>query len=297
MLISDIPVGGPISIEISIDNVSYEMPSSVVASKNGYILIAPFTSKGAVIDFSSYKDILFNLYTIDPATKNRVVWKNINIETITYKSTGFASAYYKISTNVFASIASECDRRFNQRISTEALGHISSDTTEADIPVTLIDVSDKGLSFSTSNELLYNYNNTYITFSDQANGKQFNFHFKCFIIRSQLYGERYIYGCIIPTPSREYLTYVFLKKIEFRISSAKEQSEQTALKDAADVASQSIESTSSGYHSQDPDLPFASCAIAVITYFPETVGVHFTVSVAPTVAISPVSPVVSFFQE
>ena len=238
MLISDIPVGGSISIEISIDNVSYEMPSSVVASKNGYILIAPFTSKGAVIDFSSYKDILFNLYTIDPATKNRVVWKNINIETISYKSTSFASAYYKISTNVFASIASECDRRFNQRISTGASGHISSDTTEADIPVTLIDVSDKGLSFSTSNELLYNYNNTYITFSDQANGKQFNFHFKCFIIRSQLYGER-----------REYLTYVFLKKIESRISSAKEQSKQTALKDAADVASQSIESTSSGYHS------------------------------------------------
>lgn len=123
MLISDIPVGGPISIEISIDNVSYEMPSSVVASKNSYILLAPFTSKGAVIDFPSYKDILFNLYTIDPATKNRVVWKNINIETITYKSTGFASAYYKISTNVFASIASECDRRFNQRISTEASGH------------------------------------------------------------------------------------------------------------------------------------------------------------------------------
>ena len=56
MLISDIPVGGPISIEISIDNVSYEMPSSVVASKNGYILIAPFTSKGDVIVFSSYKD-------------------------------------------------------------------------------------------------------------------------------------------------------------------------------------------------------------------------------------------------
>ena len=165
MLISDIPVGGPISIEISIDNVSYEMPSSVVASKNGYILIAPFTSKGAVIDFSSYKDILFNLYTIDPATKNRVVWKNINIETITYKSTGFASAYYKISTNVFASIASECDRRFNQRISTEASGHISSDTTEADIPVTLIDVSDKGLSFSTSNELLYNYNNTSVSYT------------------------------------------------------------------------------------------------------------------------------------
>ena len=136
MLISAIPVGGPISIEISIDNVSYEMPSSVVASKNGYILIAPFTSKGAVIDLSSYKDILFNLYTIDPATKNRVVWKNINIETITYKSTGFASAYYKISTNVFASIASECDRRFNQRISPMAMGHNSSDTTEAHIPVT-----------------------------------------------------------------------------------------------------------------------------------------------------------------
>ena len=61
MLISDIPVGGPISIEISIDNVSYEMPSSVVASKNGYILIAPFTSKGAVIDFSSCSESMIQL--------------------------------------------------------------------------------------------------------------------------------------------------------------------------------------------------------------------------------------------
>lgn len=251
MLISDIPVGGPISIEISIDNVSYEMPSSVVASKNGYILIAPFTSKGTVIDFSSYKDILFNLYTVDPTTHNRVVWKNVNIETIGYKSSDFASAYYKISTNVFASIASECDRRFNQRISTEASGHVSSDTRQDEIPVTLIDVCDKGLSFTVRNELPYDYNNIYITFSDVANGRQFDFHFKCVIIRSQMSGERYIYGCIIPAPSREYLTYVFLRKIECRINASKEQEQQNALKDAADVASQSIESqsTSSGFHS------------------------------------------------
>ena len=49
--------------------------------------------------------------------------------------------------------------------------------------------------------------------------------------------------------SESVLKRSILKKIESRISSAKEQSEQTALKDAADVASQSIESTSSGYHS------------------------------------------------
>lgn len=252
MLISDIPVGGPISIEISIDNASYEMPSSVVASKNGYILIAPFTSKGAVINFSSYKNILFNLYTVDPATNNRVVWKNVNIETIGYKTTDFVSAYYKISTSVYASIASQCDRRFNQRISTEASGHISSGNKDEDnIPVNLIDVSDKGLSFTVSSELPYNTNTAYITFSDEANGKQFNFHFKCIMIRTQPAGDRYIYGCIIPTPSREYLTYVFLRKIEYKLNLSKEQEEQNALKDAADVASQSIENTntSSGFHS------------------------------------------------
>ena len=162
------------------------MPSSVVASKNGYILIAPFTSKGAVIDFSSYKDILFNLYTIDPSTQNRVVWKNINIETIGYKASDFSSAYYKISTNVFASIASECDRRFNQRISTEASGSITLNSDNEIIPVTLIDVCNKGLSFSINNKTAPDYNNIYITFSDIANGKQFNFHFKCVIIRSQI---------------------------------------------------------------------------------------------------------------
>lgn len=249
MLISDIPVGGPISIEIAVDTASYEMPSSVVASKPGYILIAPFTSKGNVIDFSSYKDILFNLYTIDPSTHNRVVWKNVNIETITYKATGFASAYYKISTNVFASIASECDRRFNQRISIEASGHITSDTGNDIIPVSLIDVSNKGLSFTLNNNADYDYGNIFITFSDVANGKDFNFHFKCVIIRRQILGERCVYGCIIPAPSREYLTYVFLKKLEYRISSIKEQEQQAVLKDAADVASQSIEDTSAGFHS------------------------------------------------
>ena len=249
MLISDIPVGGPISIEISIDNVSYEMPSSVVASTNGYILIAPFTSKGAVIDFSSYKDILFNLYTIDPSTQNRVVWKNINIETIGYKASDFSSAYYKISTNVFASIASECDRRFNQRISTEASGSITLNSDNEIIPVTLIDVCNKGLSFSINNKTAPDYNNIYITFSDIANGKQFNFHFKCVIIRSQISGERCICGCVVPAPSREYLTYVFLKKIEYRINASKEQEQQNALKDAAYVASQSIDNTSSGFHS------------------------------------------------
>lgn len=180
-----------------------------------------------------------------------MVWKNVNIETIGYKSSDFASAYYKISTNVFASIASECDRRFNQRISTEASGHVSSDTRQDEIPVTLIDVCNKGLSFTVRNELPYDYNNIYITFSDVANGRQFDFHFKCVIIRSQMSGERYIYGCIIPAPSREYLTYVFLRKIECRINASKEQEQQNALKDAADVASQSIESqsTSSGFHS------------------------------------------------
>ena len=38
MLISDIPVGRPISIEISIDNVSYEMPSSVVPRPRMYTI-------------------------------------------------------------------------------------------------------------------------------------------------------------------------------------------------------------------------------------------------------------------
>ena len=44
MLISAIPVGGPISIEISIDNVSYEMPSSVVAVSYTHLTL-PTTSR------------------------------------------------------------------------------------------------------------------------------------------------------------------------------------------------------------------------------------------------------------
>ena len=230
MLISDIPVGGPISIEISIDNVSYEMRFLCCCIQEWIHSHSAFTSKGAVIDFSSYKDILFNLYTIDPSTQNRVVWKNINIETIGYKASDFSSAYYKISTNVFASIASECDRRFNQRISTEASGSITLNSDNEIIPVTLIDVCNKGLSFSINNKTAPDYNNIYITFSDIANGKQFNFHFKCVIIRSQISGERCICGCVVPRRHANILHMFFLKRLNIESTPLKNRNSRTLLK-------------------------------------------------------------------
>lgn len=258
MLISDIMPGAPISIELAVADATYEMPSSIVASKPGYILIAPFTLNGTVINLEDNKDMLFNVYTIDPSTRNRVVWKNVHLETITYKSSSFVSAYYKISTSSFASLSSTCDRRASNRITIDIPGYVTPNTESNPIPITIHDISDKGLSFKGSQELEFQLSNGYITLSDQANGKEFNLNFKFIKIRSTPVGEDIIYGCMVPSPSREYLTYVFLKKLESRMNSAKEDSEKAAILDAASVANTSIETSDNNKSSSDSGKGFHS---------------------------------------
>jgi len=258
MLISDIMPGAPISIELAVADATYEMPSTIVASKPGYILIAPFTLNGTVINLEDNKDMLFNVYTIDPSTRNRVVWKNVHLETITYKSSGFVSAYYKISTSRFASLSSTCDRRASNRITINIPGYITPNTESNRIPITIHDISDKGLSFTGPIELDFLLSNGLVTISDQANGKEFNLNFKCIKIRSTPAGENNMYGCMVPAPSREYLTYVFLKKLESRMNSAKEDSEKAAILDAASVANTSIESSDNNNSSSDNGKGFHS---------------------------------------
>ncbi|MDY4743537.1 MAG: hypothetical protein SO361_10640 [Lachnospira sp.] len=74
MLISDMAPGTPISLELSIADAHYEIPTTIVSSKPGYILIAPFSFNGTVIDLDSSRNMVINVYTIDPLTENRIVW-------------------------------------------------------------------------------------------------------------------------------------------------------------------------------------------------------------------------------
>ena len=66
--------GTPISLELSIADAHYEIPTTIVSSKPGYILIAPFSFNATVIDLDSSRNMVINVYTIDPLTENRIVW-------------------------------------------------------------------------------------------------------------------------------------------------------------------------------------------------------------------------------
>ena len=198
MLISDMAPGTPISLELSIADAHYEIPTTIVSSKPGYILIAPFSFNGTVIDLDSSKNMVINVYTIDPITENRIVW-------------------------------------------------IILDRDGLRIPITICNVSDHGLSFITPDELDSVSTNIYINFSDEAHGKNFNLNFKCIIVRTLPHGEDHLYGCSIPVPSRDYLTYVFLKKLDYKINAVQKQAD--LIKSDKTTDNTEKDNTGKGFHS------------------------------------------------
>ena len=198
MLISDMAPGTPISLELSIADAHYEIPTTIVSSKPGYILIAPFSFNGTVIDLDSSRNMVINVYTIDPLTENRIVW-------------------------------------------------IILDRDGLRIPITICNVSDHGLSFITPDELDSVSTNIYINFSDEAHGKNFNLNFKCIIVRTLPHGEDHLYGCSIPVPSRDYLTYVFLKKLDYKINAVQKQAD--LIKSDKTTDNTEKDNTGKGFHS------------------------------------------------
>ena len=198
MLISDMAPGTPISLELSIADAHYEIPTTIVSSKPGYILIAPFSFNGTVIDLDSSRNMVINVYTIDPLTENRIVW-------------------------------------------------IILDRDGLRIPITICNVSDHGLSFITPDELDSVSTNIYINFSDEAHGKNFNLNFKCIIVRTLPHGEDHLYGCSIPVPSRDYLTYVFLKKLDYKINAVQKQAD--LIKSDKTTDNNGKDNTGKGFHS------------------------------------------------
>ena len=190
--------GTPISLELSIGDAHYEIPTTIVSSKPGYILIAPFSFNGTVIDLDSSRNMVINVYTIDPLTENRIVW-------------------------------------------------IILDRDGLRIPITICNVSDLGLSFITPDELDSVSTNIYINFSDEAHGKNFNLNFKCIIVRTLPHGEDHLYGCSIPVPSRDYLTYVFLKKLDYKINAVQKQAD--LIKSDKTTDNTEKDNTGKGFHS------------------------------------------------
>ena len=115
------------------------------------------------------------------------------------------------------------------------------------IPITICNVSDHGLSFITPDELDSVSTNIYINFSDEAHGKNFNLNFKCIIVRTLPHGEDHLYGCSIPVPSRDYLTYVFLKKLDYKINAVQKQAD--LIKSDKTTDNTEKDNTGKGFHS------------------------------------------------
>ena len=236
MHLTELQPGMPISLEINMNDSSYALPSSVISVKSNYILISPLSYNNKAIDLGGRKGLTYNLYAIDPDSENRIVWRGVTLETVSYKNSDIESTYYKVTINAFASLGALSDRRKNKRIVLDIPGWILFDVDDIQHQVTVHDISDHGVSFVTLENLDFPTNTFYMAFSDSANGKDFHLRFKCVIVRQLSQGLQTFYGCDIPTPTRDFLTYVFLKALESKMEHLKAKQEQEALKEAEAAA-------------------------------------------------------------
>lgn len=228
MVLTDLKPGTPIFFEVSIGDSSYEIPSSVISTKQDFILIDPIKHHDNVVEMNEKKGMLFSIYAIDPSTEGRVVWKNVHIETIEYLNVDFKSSYYKIYTNGFSSRATESERRNTKRIQLDIHGTIMCDDDTLGKSVTIHDVSDNGISFITIGDYEIESNHCMVNFNDEVNGRVFSLQARAIIVRSTKQGLQTFYGCSIASPNRDFLTYVFLKRLGIKLELQKANQEKAA---------------------------------------------------------------------
>lgn len=217
MILTELTAGAPVTLQMQIDDNTYDFSSAVVSVRPDSILINPITYNNAPIDLGQKKGIMFNLFAIDPSTESRVMWKNISIETVSYSNNSFWSSYYKITINFFARASVPADRRSTKRIVLNIPGMLTLDSDEYQRQITIYDISDHGISFTTLEKFELPSNSIYLSFSDDANGHEFHLRFQCIVVRTMAQGLVTTYGCNVIKPTRDFLNYVFLKKILAKI--------------------------------------------------------------------------------
>ena len=218
MVLQDLTVGQNVSVELTWENITYILNASTVGKNDTGILIVPVPDQDEVIQVIRYhvRHLNFTMYAIDELG-NRVSWKNIKLYPMTYKD----RIYFACGTNLFNANAESSERRNDQRVLLEAKGEIVyfDGKTEGIIH----DVSNSGISFIVNSDVVFDNTKVYINFTDIINDNDFSISEAARIVRTCQNDQQTLYGCRLLNASKDYLTYMYLKRMYQKADKRKEK--------------------------------------------------------------------------
>ncbi len=212
MKLEQLEAGQLVTLEILIGGSSFEIKTEVVGTNdNTGALIKPYVYNGQVIDFAngSPKSMSFSLHCIDPKTGGRVVWKNVAVNLVNFKGVD----YYAIDSSSFGTIAASSERREDARVMVKKPGSASMEDGRR-FSISVIDVSDRGVSFIGNANRVTIGDSVEVNFADSARGTDFSLAIKATIVRAEVERGGVLFAGKILETDNKLLAYLCFKGME-----------------------------------------------------------------------------------
>ncbi|MEE1361258.1 MAG: PilZ domain-containing protein [Selenomonadaceae bacterium] len=208
MILQDLQLGQEITLEVCFDEHKYEIPSKIVGTNENTAIILPYVYKGIMIDFEIFKQrgAFINMYCIDRTNNTRNVFKNVTVSTISYQE----RTLYSVNVPVMNTIAYDGERRKDVRIPVDVKGTMESEDNLDKYPVTICDISERGLAFTAPATYSFGNGLYWIHVFDTVCGTYFDLKMGVSIIRSTDEEHKKFYGCRIIKSDRDILMYLYL---------------------------------------------------------------------------------------
>lgn len=201
-----------VTLEVLIGGSSFEIKTKVVGTNAGNgALVMPYVYNGTVVDFThgSPKSMSFNLHCIDPHTGGRVVWKNVEVSLVNFKGVD----YYAIDSSSFGNIAASSERREDARVLVHAPASASMEDGRR-FSITVLDVSDSGVSFIGNANRVTIGDIVEVNFADTARNADFSLAITCRIVRAEAERDGILYAGKVLERDNKLLAYLCFKGIE-----------------------------------------------------------------------------------
>ncbi|MDD2970616.1 MAG: PilZ domain-containing protein [Lachnospiraceae bacterium] len=190
----------------------------MVGTETNGIYIPTLSIGGNTIDFSAkeFSGIVFNLYCTDKRYGNRYCWRSVSLSVRKWQGTD----YYLVTSAGFGKIGTESDRRVDDRILLNLSGEITRRDAEEAVYGTILNISNTGMAFHAIDSAINIGTQVKIQFQDEVGEHKFKLAIDTKCIRKQPMDDGFFYGCGVVDVNKEWLTYVFLKKLWQKVPTA-----------------------------------------------------------------------------
>lgn len=204
MLITDLNVGEKVTLDFRIQEQKFEFEVEVLEIGKDYVVLEPIRIQNKVVNLTT-KGILINVVRyMEEATPK--VWKYVNISMWHFEE----KSAYKVKCKYDAV---DYNRRGSFRLSMAVEGVAQLGLNRKAVTVMIKDISTTGFSFVLQEDLEdYQGRLIRLSFPEDRSGKLI--FLVGVIIRKQLVGDKYVYGCKMNVTSTQVSRYINQKQRE-----------------------------------------------------------------------------------